>query len=113
MRRRIRRCSGLSTSAYILVFGIWPAEGRASVVPVLIIILSSYLIAQRNLLISRTDQPAESQLDTYLLAPLCMLWSLLVLRPLRLYAMLTCAKTSWATRATVEIELAGPGTGGR
>lgn len=100
----------LSTSAYVLVFAIWPVEGRASIIPVMIIILSSYLIAQRNLLISRSDQPAESQLDTYLLAPLCMLWSMLVLRPLRLYAMLTCAKTSWATRATVEIELAGPGT---
>jgi len=33
------------------------------------------------------------------------LWIMLVLRPLRLYAMLTCRKTGWGTRAKVEVAL--------
>jgi hypothetical protein len=31
---------------------------------------------------------------------------MLVLRPLRLYAMITCAKSGWVTRAKVEVGIA-------
>ena len=95
----------VSSAAYIYVFVIRPAEGSFSIVPIIVVLLCSYLIALRNLMISRSDHPAESQLNTYLLAPLCLLWSMLVLRPLRVYAMLTCAKSGWVTRDRVEVVL--------
>jgi len=39
------------------------------------------------------DHAPGQQLDTYLLAPLSFLWSSRVLRPARVYAMLTCGAT--------------------
>jgi len=93
----------VSWAAYVLVFVIRPAEGQFSIEPVLIILLSSYLVALRDLLIRRSDHTPLSQLDTYLLAPLSLLWSLLVLRPLRVYGMLSCARTEWGTRQQVEV----------
>jgi hyaluronan synthase len=95
----------VSCGAYIFVFGVRPVEGHFSIVPIVVILLCSYLVALRNLLISRSDHPAESQLNTYLLAPLCLLWSMLVLRPFRIYGMLTCGKAGWVTRAKVEIAI--------
>jgi hyaluronan synthase len=95
----------VSYAAYVFVLVVRPVEGHFSIVPVMVALLCSYLIASRNLMISRSDHPAESQLDTYLLAPLCLLWSMLVLRPLRVYGMLTCAKTGWVTRTKVEVGL--------
>jgi len=95
----------VSCAAYIYVLVVRPVEGHFSIVPVMVILLCSYLVALRNLLISRSDHPAESQLNTYLLAPLCLLWSMLLLRPLRVYGMLTCGKSGWVTRAKVEVSL--------
>jgi hyaluronan synthase len=95
----------VSCAAYVFVFVLRPVEGHFSIVPIMVILLCSYLVALRNLLISRSDHPAESQLATYLLAPLCLVWCILVLRPLRVYGMLTCVKSGWVTRAKVEVGL--------
>ncbi len=96
----------VSWAAYLLVFVIRPAEGHFSIAPVLIVLLASYLVALRSLLIARSDQQALANLDTYLLAPVGFVWSLLVLRPLRIWGMLTCAKTRWGTRQRVEVGIA-------
>jgi hyaluronan synthase len=93
----------VSCAAYLLVFAVRPAEGHFSIAPILIVLLSSYLVALRNLLIRRSDHTPGQQLDTYLLAPLSFLWSLLVLRPGRVYSMLTCGRNSWGTRGKVEV----------
>ncbi len=93
----------VSWAAYLMVFAVRPAEGHFSIAPVLIVLMSSYLVALRNLLIRRSDHTPGQQLDTYLLAPLGFLWSLLVLRPARVYAMLTCARNGWGTRGKVEV----------
>ena len=93
----------VSWAAYLMVFAVRPAEGHFSIAPVLIVLLSSYLVALRNLLIRRSDHTPGQQLDTYLLSPLSFLWSLLVLRPARVYGMLTCGRNSWGTRGKVEV----------
>jgi hyaluronan synthase len=101
----------VSWAAYLIVFAIRPAEGHFSIAPVLIVLLSSYLVALRNLLIRRSDHTPGQQLDTYLLAPLSFLWSLMVLRPARVYAILTCGRNNWGTRGKVEVgirEVAAP-----
>ena len=93
----------VSWAAYLMVFAVRPAEGHFGIAPVLIVLLSSYLVALRNLLIRRSDHTPGQQLDTYLLAPLSLLWSLLVLRPARVYAMLTCGRNGWGTRGKIEV----------
>jgi len=93
----------VSWAAYLMVFAVRPAEGHFSIAPVLIVLMSSYLVALRNLLICRSDHAPGQQIDTWLLAPLSFLWSLAVLRPARVYAMLTCARNGWGTRRQVEV----------
>jgi hyaluronan synthase len=96
----------VSWAAYLMVFAVRPAEGHFSVAPVLIVLLSSYLVALRSLLIRRTDHSPLQTLDTWLLAPLNLVWSLLVLRPARIYGTLTCGKNGWGTRGKVEVGIA-------
>jgi hyaluronan synthase len=93
----------VSWSAYLLVFVIRPAEDHFSIAPVLIVLLSSYLVALRNLLIHRSDHSPAQQLDTWLMSPLNLVWSLIVLRPLRIYGTLTCGNNGWGTRGKVEV----------
>jgi len=95
----------VSWAAYLMVFAVRPAEGHFSIAPVLIVLLSSYLVALRNLLIRRSDHAPGQQVDTFMLAPLSFIWSLSVLRPARVYAMLTCAKNDWGTRKQVEVAI--------
>jgi hyaluronan synthase len=89
-----------------MVLVVRPAEGHFSIAPVLIVLLSSYLVALRNLLIRRSDHSPLQTLDTWLLAPVNLVWSLLVLRPVRIYGTLTCGNNGWGTRGTVEVGIA-------
>jgi hyaluronan synthase len=73
---------------------------------VLIVLLSSYLVALRNLLIRRSDHSPLQTLDTWLLAPLNLVWSLIVLRPMRIYGTLTCGNNGWGTRGKIEVGIA-------
>ena len=65
----------------------------------------SYAASSRFFMVSRADQRMARQMFTFCCAPIVGLWSMLVLRPLRLYAMATCRTTAWGTRAKVEIAL--------
>jgi hyaluronan synthase len=96
----------VSWAAYLMVLVVRPAEGHFSIAPVLIVLLSSYLVALRNLLIRRSDHSPLQTLDTWLLAPVNLVWSLLVLRPVRIYGTLTCGNNGWGTRGTVEVGIA-------
>lgn len=93
----------VSWAAYLMVFAVRPAEGHFSIAPVLIVLMSSYLVALRNLLIRRSDHSPLQQLDTWLLAPLNLIWSLIVLRPVRIYGTFTCGNNGWGTRSKVEV----------
>jgi hyaluronan synthase len=65
----------------------------------------TYAASSRFFLIIRADQGMLRQLVTFSFAPLVGLWIMLVLRPLRLYAIATCRKTGWGTRAKVEVAI--------
>jgi hyaluronan synthase len=99
----------ISWAAYLMVFIVHPVEHRFSIAPVLIVLLSSYLVALRNLLIRRSDHSPLQQLDTWLLAPLNLAWSLVILRPARIYGTLTCGNNGWGTRQKVEVGIASGG----
>ena len=101
-----------SSAAYIYVGVVLPLIGRPSLSALSAAVGASYLANVRTLLIERDDQDGLSQLDTWLLSPLAWAWSLLVLRPIRVYAILTCTNNGWGTRAKIEVgTLAGhPGS---
>jgi hyaluronan synthase len=100
----------LSTIVFATLFVLRPAIDRRLIPSLLVIpVLVGYATALKYLLISRNDEPLSSQLSTFLLAPIAFLWSFLVLRPLRLYAIATCLSTGWGTRAGgVEVTGAAP-----
>lgn len=100
----------MSVAIFILLFvaapisdpRLIPALPYLLVIPVLI----GYGQAVRFLAIRRNDETLRSQLLTYALAPVATLWAFTVLRAVRWYAMATCLRTGWGTRADVEITMA-------
>lgn len=68
----------------------------------LIPVLVGYGQATRYFMVQRADTSLRTQLAVYLAAPVLSVYSFFVLRALRLYAMATCLKTGWGTRANVE-----------
>ena len=92
-----------STGAYIYVFAVLPLQGHLALSAISAALGASYFSNLRTLLVSRSDQDGLAHLDTWLLSPLSWAWSLLVLRPLRFYAIITAANNGWGTRDTVEV----------
>lgn len=100
----------VATAVFGYLFIDQPAVGRMptwsfAVAPVLI----GYAQGLRYLTIRRPDESLRSQLLTWSLAPLAVLWAWTVLRGVRWYAMATCLRTGWGTRQNgVEVTLGGP-----
>lgn len=70
-------------------------------------VLICYITAARYLVVGRSDQSLAFQVGTVAFAPLMLLWTAVVLRPLRLFSIATCTRTGWGTRgAGVEVEVA-------
>lgn len=87
----------VSTFVVVVLLG----TQRLDPLPVLAVgSIVAYAGSLRYLTIRRTDQPRRSQFATYLLTPFAMLWSALVIGPLRWYCLLlVCWKPSGGTRA--------------
>lgn len=95
-----------------ILLGLMLVSGKSFTLPhapllLLVPIVVAYTQALRYLTLKRSDESFTSQLFTYLLAPLAMLWSYAILRPIRLYAMFQCFKNEWGTRGSVEVQLLG------
>ncbi|WAE70819.1 hypothetical protein OUQ99_16370 [Streptomonospora nanhaiensis] len=84
-------------------------QWRSIAVAALVIGLAiNYIMALRLFTMRRSDESAGYLLMLYLVSPAAAVWRLLVLRPLYLYAMLTCRRiTRWGTREGVEVAMAG------
>lgn len=94
----------LVTAAFLLIFIYLPLT-RGEFVPYLVVfsLAICYMNCARYLTIGRSDQTLAQQLMTVALAPVMMAWVSLVLRPLKWYAIATCYRTGWGTRAQVEV----------
>ncbi|WP_241480243.1 hypothetical protein [Nocardiopsis halotolerans] len=67
----------------------------------------NYVMALRVFTVRRSDESGAYLFLLYLLSPLAAVWRFLLLRPLYLYAMLTCRRIArWGTRQEVEVALA-------
>jgi hyaluronan synthase len=101
----------MATVLFISVFVSGPMlDGRLlpALAGLALALVLTYAASSRFFMIVREDQPVARQLVTFGCAPLVALWLMLVLRPLRLYSMVTCRKTGWGTRAKVEVSLGKP-----
>ena len=99
----------VSTMVFGYLFVVQPVQDPrlVSALPWLLVIplCVGYGNALRALVVRRDDDSLASQLGTFALAPLATVWSFVVLRFVRWYAMATCLKTGWGTRADVEISM--------
>lgn len=64
-----------------------------------------YAVSLRFLIIRRSDQSLAYQMGTWMLSPLAVVFAIVYLRALRWYGLVTCYKTGWGTRKTVEVSL--------
>ncbi len=95
----------LGTVVAITVFVIRPAFMDGAIVWQLFLLplLISYTTSLRYFSVRRDDQPVGQQLLTYAMSPVVLVWCWFILRPMRLYAMATCYRTGWSTRAQIEV----------
>ncbi len=78
---------------------IWP---YTLAIPMLL----GYIYTSRYLLLKRSDVSNASLWISYAMAPLMILWSWFICRPIRIYASMTFLKTGWVTRGDgVEVAL--------
>jgi hyaluronan synthase len=96
----------ISVALTMLVI-VGPIFGGAAVTPLLaaLALLTCFAVNLKYLTIARNDQGLGFQIGTLMLAPVMALWTVCVLRPLRIFSILTCYRTGWGTRAKVEVEL--------
>ncbi|MCW2904340.1 MAG: hypothetical protein JWO67_6605 [Streptosporangiaceae bacterium] len=75
----------------------------------LVALAMNYLIALRFFMVKRDDESLAFHLLLFALAPLAGVWRMLILRPMHLYAMVTCWKVKkWGTRESVEVGMGQP-----
>src|SRR6201996_1229797 len=99
--------TAVATWAFTDLYIIGPLEGQFRISYLVVPVLLGYATALPYLTVRRSDEPFWSRVLTWLLAPLAILWSYTALRAWRWYGALTCRKTGWGTRQTVEVTLEG------
>lgn len=95
----------VSLAIFIALFVVNPVVTR-HILPTLILIpiLVGYGQALFYLTIKRSDEKFASQFLTYLTAIIASMWAYFGLRFVRWYAIVTCRRTGWGTRKTIEIK---------
>jgi hyaluronan synthase len=94
-----------STIASLAAIVMWPLTHQFILDAAAAPLIWMYLSCARTFIVHRSDQTIADQIDAVALVPLSFLWLLLVLKPLRIWGMLTCRRTGWGTRAKVEVGL--------
>ncbi len=69
----------------------------------LINIIYSFTHTVRYLQLERSDMSSFNQIINFLMTPLALIWSLAVLRIVKIYAVSTCLQSGWGTRKKVEV----------
>jgi len=95
----------LISFAFATIFVVAPIVGglHFTLLMGMFSLLVCYTVGIKYLTVARSDQRLGFQLGTLLLTPAMLVWTALVLRPLRLYAIATCYRTGWGTREKVEV----------
>jgi hyaluronan synthase len=85
------------------------ARPNLSAVPWLVAVplALGYATTLRYMTVRRSDQSTAYQWGTWLLTPVAVVWAMTVLRAVRWWAVITCWRTGWGTRKSVEVAM-GP-----
>lgn len=87
-----------TVAAYLVVYQP-TIDGRLPLMALAISVAVCYLTSLKYLTLQRSDLSFKWQLGTFVLSPIILVWNMAVLRPLRFYAIATCARTgNWGTR---------------
>jgi hyaluronan synthase len=90
----------LASSALPLLIAVtWPLSEQFAEYGALTMFAWSYLMGLRILAVRRSDEGWLCRAGSVLAFPAAVIWSTLVLRPVRLYGMVTCLRQGWKTRA--------------
>lgn len=94
-----------STALFVYLFVVVPVI-QPQIIPYLLIVPLAIGYAQglRYLTVWRSDESFGYRFKTFLMQPIATLYSFFVLRFVRWYAIFTCLKTGWGTRADVEVK---------
>jgi hyaluronan synthase len=84
---------------YLPIFGDRMPPVQLAFIPLIL----GFVQAIRYLAIVRSDMTHLQQAGVFILAPIAALWSVIILRTLRIYGIATCLKTDWGTRSQVEV----------
>jgi hyaluronan synthase len=93
----------VSIGATIAMSLQWPRSEPYLASATLATIGWAILMAMRTTAVRRSDQNWIDRLINVLIAPATAVWVTFVLRPLRVYGILTCLRQGWITRRQVEI----------
>jgi hyaluronan synthase len=99
---------GVTTALGVWLFIVAPVAGHhlPPVPSLFFITVVGYVVSVRALMIRRSDQSLPARLIAFAGVPLIAVWSMIVLRSVRIYSIATCQKASWGTRANgAEVEL--------
>lgn len=99
--------STVSVWAFGELYIVAPLRGEFHLSYLLVPILLGYGAGLPYLTVARSDEPFWSRFATWALAPLAAVWAFTVLRVWRWYGALTCRRTGWGTRKTIEVALDG------
>lgn len=102
----------VSIGATIVLAIQWPRSQPFAAAALLSTIGWAILMAMRTTAVRRTDQNWLDRLINILISPATAVWVTLVLRPLRIYGILTCLRQGWVTRRRVEIVTTSAQAGG-
>ncbi|MFP5068500.1 glycosyltransferase [Pseudonocardia nantongensis] len=94
----------VSSMLVIALFVVAPLAG-VGLAPWMLVVTAAIGLMQafRYMTYRRSDVSLGSQLLTLAMFPLAVMWAFFFLRGIRWYGILTCWKTGWGTRQTVEV----------
>lgn len=89
----------IASVVFATLYFVWPVvDRRIWWMSIVIPLALGYVVCSRYLLVERNDMSRWESFKIFLLAPVMILWSWFVCRPIRLYAMATFNKRIWGTR---------------
>jgi hyaluronan synthase len=87
----------------VAVLAAWPQSEMFAVTSGAAAAIWACATSLRTLTVHRSDQGWLGRWALIAMAPAAVFWVLLVLRPVRLYGILTCLRQGWVTRHQVEV----------
>jgi hyaluronan synthase len=90
----------MSATVPIILLATWPQSERTVELIVVAAMSWAFLVSVRTLSVCRSSDSVWFRIGSLLLYPTGILWTTLVLRPVRLYGTATCLKQRWTTRQT-------------